>query len=140
MLGSHFAPVSYTLIPAENESSEAYKQAWRATKAAARRIMSLRLCDSEENDTVAACLAGRPYMIDKELPISYPLGDNSAVLTRPTSTTWSATSSSTNTFVVSCDAPLSTRVNDSKSCSYSFYEVWVRPVLLIGSLNGGADL
>ena len=33
-----------------------------------------------------------------------------------------------------------TRVNDSKSCSYSFYEVWVRPVLLIGSLNGGADL
>ena len=90
MLGSHFAPVSYTLIPAESESSEAYKQAWRATKAAARRIMSLRLCDSEdcktctyirevkENETVAACLAGRPYMIDKELPISYPLGDNSA--------------------------------------------------------------
>ena len=50
--------------------------------------MSRRLCDSEdcktctyirdlkENDTVASCLAGRPYMIDKELPISYPLGDH----------------------------------------------------------------
>ena len=75
MFGSHFAPVSYTLIPAECESShcEAYKQAWSATKAVARRIMSLRLYDSEvcktctyirdlkEIDTVAACLAGRQY-------------------------------------------------------------------------------
>ena len=32
MLEGHFAPVSYTLIPAECESSEAYKQAWSATK------------------------------------------------------------------------------------------------------------
>ena len=51
MLGSHFAPVTNTLIPAECESSEAYKQAWSATKAAARRIMSLRLCESEDCKT-----------------------------------------------------------------------------------------
>ena len=58
------------------------------TKAAARRIMvlqTLHLCNSKdcktstyirdlkENDTVAECLVGRPYMIDKEIPISYPL-------------------------------------------------------------------
>ena len=36
MLGSHFAPVSYTLVPAECESSEAYKQAWSATKAGSK--------------------------------------------------------------------------------------------------------
>ena len=143
--------------------------------------MSPRLCDSEdcktctyirdlkENDTVAACLASRPYMIDKEHPISYPLGDNSAAwqkfcreeLQVPTNvyqthaTAIAANNNShkthfdnmarykefSNTFVVSCDAPLSTRVNDSKSCSYSFSEMRVRPLLLIGSLNGGgADL
>ena len=30
MLGSHFTPVTYTLIPAECESSEVYKQEWSA--------------------------------------------------------------------------------------------------------------
>ena len=36
LLGSHFAPVTYALIPADCESSDAYKQAWNGTKAAAR--------------------------------------------------------------------------------------------------------
>ena len=89
MLGSHFAQVTYSLIPTDCESSEAYKQAWNGTKAAARRVMSITLCyaddcktckyinDLKQNETVAACLAGRPYKQDKELPISYTLGDKS---------------------------------------------------------------
>ena len=42
-LGSHFALVTLSLIPAA-ASSEAYIQAWIATKAAARWITSLPLC------------------------------------------------------------------------------------------------
>ena len=43
MLGSHFVQVTYTLIPADCESThaaDAYKQAWNGTKAAARRVLS----------------------------------------------------------------------------------------------------
>ena len=40
MLGSSFAPLSYTLIPAECETADAYREAYRATKAAVPRVIS----------------------------------------------------------------------------------------------------
>ena len=90
MLGSSFAPLSYTLIPAECESAAAYREAFRATKAAIRRVITLPACDKaecttckyitqlREHETVACCLSSPPYRTDKELPISYALGDNSS--------------------------------------------------------------
>ena len=39
MLGSSFAPLSYTLIQAECESADAYREAYQATKAAVRRVI-----------------------------------------------------------------------------------------------------
>ena len=47
-LGSHAAPLSSTLIPAECESSAAYVQAWRALKNALRLLIRLKLCDDED--------------------------------------------------------------------------------------------
>ena len=82
MLGSSFAPLSYTLIPAECESADAYREAFRATKAAIRRVIALPVCGKEEcttckyitelreDGTVAFCLQGYPYRTGKELPIS----------------------------------------------------------------------
>ena len=90
MLGSSFAPLSYTLIPAECETADAYHEAYRATKAAVRRIISLPPCSREdcstctcisglrEDETVACCLKSRPYKEQKDLSISYALGDNSS--------------------------------------------------------------
>ena len=90
MLGSSFAPLSYTLMPAECESADAYREAYRATKAAVRRVISLPSCSKEdcdtctcirglrEHETVACCLNSPPYKEQKELPISYALGDNSS--------------------------------------------------------------
>ena len=90
MLGSSFAPLSFTLIPAECESAAAYREAWTGTKAAIRALIALPVCDKEEckmctcitelreNGTVACCLQGYPYKKEKELPISFALGDNSS--------------------------------------------------------------
>ena len=90
MLGSSFAPLSFTLIPAECESTAAYREAFNATKPTIRALIGLPVCDKErcttckyitelrENGTVACCLQGFPYKTLKELPISFALGDNSS--------------------------------------------------------------
>ena len=90
MLGSSFAPLSYTRMPAECESADAYREAYRATKAAARRVILLPTCHNEEcvtckyitelreQETVACCLKSPPYKDKKVLPISSSLGDNSS--------------------------------------------------------------
>jgi hypothetical protein len=88
MLGGHFAPWTYTLIPAETESKATYTAAYSASKKAAQKLMRLGLCEMEESFTcrsieqlkthsiVAACLKGSPYTGEnKELPISACLGD-----------------------------------------------------------------
>jgi hypothetical protein len=48
MLGGHFAPWTYTLIPAETESEAIYFAAYSASKKATRKLMRMRLCDKEE--------------------------------------------------------------------------------------------
>lgn len=91
MLGSHFAPLSYSLMPAETESARAYTQAYRASKQAIRKIIALPCCTKEdcktclyikqlrEHPNVAKILTDDEYCTgDKRLPISKPLGDNSA--------------------------------------------------------------
>ena len=90
MLGNRFAPLSFTMIPAETESSAAYSAAYEVTKSAVRRVIKLRTCSSadcktctyisglQDEETVQCCLRSRPYREDKELPISVPLGDNSS--------------------------------------------------------------
>ena len=90
MLGSSFAPLSYTLIPVECETADAYREAYRATKAAVRRVISLPPCSKEdcatctgisglrEHETIACCLKSLPYKEQKDLSISYALGDNSS--------------------------------------------------------------
>ena len=44
MLGSSFAPLSYTLMPAECESAYAYREAYHHTKAAVCHVISLPSC------------------------------------------------------------------------------------------------
>ena len=77
-------------MPAECESADAYREAYRATKAAARRVILLPTCHNEEcvtckyitelreQETVACCLKSPPYKDKKVLPISSSLGDNSS--------------------------------------------------------------
>ena len=94
-LGSHAAPLSSTLIPAECESSAAYVQAWRALKNALRLLIRLKLCDDEECEAcrtiqdvrempkvVAATTSGDYISTDpenyKRLPIAVAMGDNSS--------------------------------------------------------------
>ena len=91
MLGSHFAPLSTSLIPAENESAAAYTQAFRALKSCLRLLVRIKLCDDSHCETctcirqvrempkVVAALAGEGYnSAAKLLPIARPMGDNSA--------------------------------------------------------------
>ena len=47
MLGSSFAPLSFTLIPAECESAAAYREAFNATKAAIRALIGLPVCNKD---------------------------------------------------------------------------------------------
>jgi hypothetical protein len=73
MLGGHFAPWSYSLIPAETESEATYTAAYSASKKVTQKLMRMRLCDKEEcficrtieqlkkHRPVAACLKGTPY-------------------------------------------------------------------------------
>ncbi len=89
MLGGHFAPWTYTLIPAETKSEAMYSAAYSASKKATCKLMRLHLCAKEEcytcriieqlkeHSTVAGCLKGAPYNSpEKEMPISACLGDN----------------------------------------------------------------
>ena len=76
-------------MPAECEQADAYRAAYRSTKAAVLRVISLPSCSKvdcatctcisglREHETVA-CLNSQPYKDQKELPISYALGDNSS--------------------------------------------------------------
>jgi hypothetical protein len=48
MLGGHFAPWTYTLIPAETAFEVLYTAAYSASKIATRKLMRMRLCDKEE--------------------------------------------------------------------------------------------
>ena len=57
MLGSSFAPLSYTLMPSECESADAYREAYRATKVAVRRVISLPSC-SKEDCATCTCIRG----------------------------------------------------------------------------------
>ena len=87
---SHFAPLSFSLIPAQCESTQAYDEAYRAIKSAVRYLIRLKLCDKpdcetcrcirqvRENPKVVAATSTREYIEDKALPIARPLGDNSA--------------------------------------------------------------
>jgi hypothetical protein len=89
MLGNRFAPLSFTLIPAETESAAVYAQAYAVTKSAIRRIISLPTCGKagcitctsiagmQDEELVQCCLASPPYEERKELPIDIALGDNS---------------------------------------------------------------
>jgi len=90
MLGSRFAPWTYTLIPAQTESHAAYSEAYKASKAATRRIISLKACgrpdcvtcnsitDLRDLALVKNYLDSEPYKVAKALPIAHPLGDNSS--------------------------------------------------------------
>jgi hypothetical protein len=92
MLGSHFAPLSFSLIPAECESSQAYAEAYRALKAAVRLLIRINICYAPDCNTcrciqlvrempnvVAKTGDKTPYQsADKLLPIAAPMGDNSS--------------------------------------------------------------
>jgi hypothetical protein len=90
MLGAHFAPLAFAIMPAECESCEAYVQAWRATKASVRSMLRLPTCDRQDCKTcrymqelcddprVRAATSAKSYIEQKKMPIAIPLGDNSA--------------------------------------------------------------
>jgi hypothetical protein len=89
-LGSHYAPLSFSLIPAQCKSFQAYNEAYRAIKSAARYLISLKLCDRpncatcrcikevRENPKVVAATSTEAYIKGKKLPIAVALCDNSA--------------------------------------------------------------
>jgi len=91
MLGSHFAPLSFSLIPAECESSQAYTEAYRALKASVRTMISIVTCGNPDCRTcrcieqvrempmVVAKTSAEPYTNKekKHLPIAVAMGDNS---------------------------------------------------------------
>jgi hypothetical protein len=89
-LGSHYAPLSFTLIPAQCESFQAYNEAYLAIKSAARYLIRRKLCDRpgcatcrciqevRENPKVVAATSTEAYIKDKKLPIAVALCDNSA--------------------------------------------------------------
>jgi hypothetical protein len=89
--GSHYEPLSFSLIPAQCESFQAYNEAYRAIKSAARYLIRLKLCarpdcaaccciqEVRENPKVVAATSTEAYIKDKKLPIAVALGDNSAV-------------------------------------------------------------
>ena len=78
MFGSSFAPLWYTLMLAECESADAYREAYRATKAAVHRVISLAPFRKEdcatctcirglrEHETVECCLKSLQYRDQKE--------------------------------------------------------------------------
>ena len=57
MLGSSFAPLFYTLMPAGCESADAYREGYRATKAAVCPVISLPSC-SKMDYTTCTCISG----------------------------------------------------------------------------------
>ena len=77
-------------MPAECDSADAYCEAYLASKATARRVISLLsyrkeecvtckyVTELREQETVVCCLKGPPYKDKNELPISFALSDNSS--------------------------------------------------------------
>jgi len=84
MLGSRFAPVACSLIPAKCESTQAYTQTYKAMKNAVRMLITIKLCTSADcatcrcieqvrrNNVVKISTTTAPYTSVQLLPIPLP--------------------------------------------------------------------